>query len=367
MLRSILLFLFIATTFCAVNLFAQQKPRSEETQKSFRQLRQTFLQPERGHSADPQSAERERSRSVETWVKRNSWRDLPVQEQAWLAEAMTGPDQIDKRSFSVRWTGQLHVPANGQYTFSPFTSVGADGVMRLWINDQLVLDTNIAQPDNLVDNLETIPESNLTKEVKNVQKNKPEEKTASLNGSVTLTSGKPANFRLEYVRVSVPIKPGEARLPSYPAAVLAWQSEVIERQVVPANVFTPPQDLAKDLAKEVKQGLKGEYFADATFQKRVAVRVDPNVDFLWDVGRVATEHRSTQREIASETVAKITSPGFLNTLEPTEAKELIQKQLPPLMGVLSASERVTVFKAIGDNPKLLQYLTFPQVAGAIRW
>jgi hypothetical protein len=37
------------------------------------------------------------------------------------------------------------------------------------------------------------------------------------------------------------------------------------------------------------------------------------------------------------------------------------------MGVLSASERVTVFKAIGDNPKLLQYLTFPQVAGAIRW
>ncbi|MDR0610008.1 MAG: hypothetical protein LBG58_07860, partial [Planctomycetaceae bacterium] len=126
-MRFLLLFLFVTITFSASSLFAQPKQRSEETKNSFRQLRQTFLQPERGSSAggssaDPQSAERDKSRSVETWVKRNSWRDLPVQEQMWLAEAMTGPDQIDKRSFSVRWTGQLNVPANGRYTFSPFTS-----------------------------------------------------------------------------------------------------------------------------------------------------------------------------------------------------------------------------------------------------
>jgi hypothetical protein len=101
-MRFILLSLFIATTFWTTNLFAQPKQRFEETKNSFRQLRQTFLQPERGSSADPQSAEREKSRSVEMWVKRNSWRELPVQEQMWLAEAMTGPDQIDKRSFSVR-------------------------------------------------------------------------------------------------------------------------------------------------------------------------------------------------------------------------------------------------------------------------
>jgi hypothetical protein len=78
-MRFLFLFLFIATTFYTANLFAQPKPRLEETKNSFRQLRQTFLQPERGSSADPQTAERERSRSVETWVKRNSWRDLPVQ------------------------------------------------------------------------------------------------------------------------------------------------------------------------------------------------------------------------------------------------------------------------------------------------
>jgi hypothetical protein len=286
---------------------------------------------------------------------------------------MTGPDQIDKRSFSVRWTGQLNVPANGRYTFSPFTSIGADGVMKLWINDQLILDTNISVSDDF----ETIPEKTIpakmksettlgtkaTKETKQLQNTQPEEKTVTPNGSVILTAGKPADFRLEYVRVSVPIKPGAARLPSYPSAVLAWQSEVIERQVVPSGVFTPPQDLAK----EVKQGLKGEYFSDTTFQKRVALRVDPNVDFIWDVGRVVTEHRTTQREIISETITKLTSPGFLNSLQPAEAKELIQKQLPPLMGILSASERVTIFKAIGDNPNLLQYLTFPQLAGAIRW
>ena len=43
---------------------------------------------------------------------------------------------IGANTFSVRWTGTVHTPANGTYTF--FT-LSDDGV-RLWVNDQLIID-----------------------------------------------------------------------------------------------------------------------------------------------------------------------------------------------------------------------------------
>jgi hypothetical protein len=282
----------------------------------------------------------------------------------WLAEAMTGPDQIDKRSFSVRWTGQLNVPANGRYTFSPFTSVGADGVMKLWINDQLILDTSITTSESEPDQAsESTPTSTTGNSVQKTSAKKESPKPILPVGAIALTVGKPADFRLEYVRSPIPPKREELRrISGYPAAVLAWRSEVMERQIVPPGVFTPPQDFVK----ESKQGLKGEYFADTTFQKRVAVRVDPNIDFLWDVGRIALEYRDSQREIATAVAAKITSSGYLTSLSPSESKEFVQKQLPPLFAVMSASERITVLKVIAEQPELLKLFTFPQVAGALR-
>jgi hypothetical protein len=343
-MRFIFSSLFIIALLWTANLSAQQKQRSEETQRSFHQLRQSFQRQETGKPADPQVSERDRSHSVEAWVKRNSWRELPVQEQAWLAEAMSGPDQIDKRSFSVRWTGQLKVPANGRYTFTPFASAGAEGTMKLWLHDQIVLDSGF------VADLEPAAQTEQQKQV-------------NPNRSISLIAGKPVSFRLEYVRVSSKKQDTTNRLPGYPAAVLVWRSEVMEQQVVPAHVFIPPGDFQK----EGKQGLRGEYFADAKFNKSVVVRLDPNVDFLWDVGRVASERRDSQKEIASAAVAKMTAPGFLDSLNPNDAQELIQKQLPALFSMLPASERVAVLKSISEHPNLLKLLSFPQMASALRW
>jgi phosphodiesterase/alkaline phosphatase D-like protein len=53
---------------------------------------------------------------------------------------------VQAENFSVRWTGQVQAPATGAYTFS---TVSDDGV-RLWINNQLVIDnwTNHAATTN---------------------------------------------------------------------------------------------------------------------------------------------------------------------------------------------------------------------------
>jgi hypothetical protein len=353
-MRFLLLIPLITLTFCYAELFAQQKSRVEDVGNAFKQLRQTFQQNEKGTPANPQTIEREKARSVETWVKRNSWRELHVREQAWLVESMTGPDQIDKRSFSIRWTGLLDVPANGRYTFSSFTPTGADGIMKLWLNDQLIIDTSITSSNES----NPVPRLSQTTDINN------QPKTKMPIGAISLTVGKPANIKIEYTRTPSAKNREEARrVASYPSAILAWQSDVIERQIIPPSAFIPPKDVEKD----AKQGLKGEYFADKNFTKRVAVRVDPNIDFIWDIGRIATEYRDSQREIVSATVSKIITPGYLTSLETSEAKEFVQEQLPKLFAVMSASERVSVIKALSEQQELIKLLTFQQMSGILRW
>jgi hypothetical protein len=50
---------------------------------------------------------------------------------------LSGPDQtVGSDNFSVRWTGELDVPISGTYSFYPT----AQGGVRLWINDQLLIE-----------------------------------------------------------------------------------------------------------------------------------------------------------------------------------------------------------------------------------
>jgi len=332
-MRFLLLILLTAVMLSVPPVFAQTKRADAE--KLYQQLRQSFQQL---LGTNPQAAEREKIRSIETWLQRNDWQELSVKDQAWLCDTISGPDQIDKRAFSVRWTGTIRVPATGSYSFAQLAMPGAEGYFKLWINDQLILD-NATESENEDDDAA-------------VQKSQQSE-------AVPLTAGTPASFRLEYVRTPVKPMPGVMRLPGFPAAVLAWQSEVLEQQVVPTGVFFT--------ATDPQPGLTGEYFADTTFTKRVVVRIDPNIDFMWDVGRVATEYRGSQREIVSQAVTNITAPGFLNTLDADDAKDFIQEQLPVLFGTMTASERIAVLQVVTEKPELLKLMTFTQMSGALRW
>jgi len=331
-MRSIFLIIVVAAMLLGTVVSAQD--RRAEAEGAYSQLRQSFQQQT---GTNPQGAELERIHSVETWLQRNDWRELPVKEQAWLCDALSGLDKIDKRAFSVRWTGLLRVPATGSYTFSQLAIPGAEGSFQLWIDDRLILD-NVAASAKEDDRSA-------------VQKSLP-------GGAVVLTAGTSVSFRLDYVRAPVVPQPGVMRLPGFPAAVLAWQSDVLDRQVVPSGAFS---------TQEGAPGVTGEYFSDTTFTQQVATRIDPNVDFMWDVGLVATEQQPSRREIVSQVAARIAAPGFLNSLDPAEAKNFIQEQLPVLFGVMSASERVAVLQVVSEQPDLLHFLTFPQMAAALRW
>jgi hypothetical protein len=76
---------------------------------------------------------------------------------------------INPEGFSIRWTGQVTAPASGDYIFITRSD---DGV-RLWINDQLVIDNFTSHPE-----------------------------TEDRSAPVALTSGQSYNLRLEYFEMT---------------------------------------------------------------------------------------------------------------------------------------------------------------------
>jgi hypothetical protein len=97
--------------------------------------------------------------------------------------------------FSVRWTGQVQPTFTEPYTFYATTD---DGV-RLWVNDQLLVDHWMPQP------------------------------RTEWSGTVTLTAGHRCDLRMDYFD-----NDGDA------SAVLSWSSPSLPKQVLPAANLFPP-------------------------------------------------------------------------------------------------------------------------------
>ena len=330
--------------FLGLGTFLFAQTRSEETpldhlKSSLSQLQQA---PEAAE-ASPLAREKARTSSIDSWVKKNTWQELSFSEQLWLCNQMSSADLIDKNAFSARWTGTLRVPASGTYQFSNFQGPGAEGIMKLWLNNQLVLDSS---PKSAI-----IEENTLDADVNEKQP------------GILLTAGEAIEFRLDYIREPVERIPGIFRLAGYPAAVLFWESEVVEKQVVPKIAFTLPGVFDRT----EQQGLRGEYFADTALTNSIVTRLDSAIDFLWDAGPIHTEYRETQREILTANLSKIAAPGFLAALASEDAQTFIEDQLPAILPLLTASERVAAVQVLLEQPELLKSLTFPQMTGALRW
>jgi hypothetical protein len=326
--------------------FAQQTSRGG----TFDQFRASVDAPQdaRGPALNPMEQQREQTGRVQAWLNSNSWRELPLRDQMWLFDHLRGPDLIDKWEFSVRWTGMLRVPANGSYTFTQYQMSGAEGFMRLWVDGSIVLDSFPSEDQGAVlapDNWEA------------------EEAARFRSSPVALTAGQAVEFRLDYVQKPMPVCPGLMPLSNFPAAILQWESEALEQQVIPEAAFTTP---AASVFRG-QTGLQAEYFSDLGFTRRAALRRDAAIDFFWDVGTVVTDNRDMQEEIVVANIARLSSPGFFATLREDEAEVFVTQQLPSLLRSMSATQRVAVMLSLKEQPDLLKHVSFAQMAAALRW
>ena len=140
--------------------------------------------------------------------------------------------------FSIRWTGQVEVPAPGEYTFYIQTDDGG----RLWVNNQLLAD-NWRSPE-----------------------------TPEASGSITLEPGKKYDLKYEYFE-----NYGNAR------ARLLWSGPGITKSVIPRSQLhaSSPLGLYSDVLR-LTNGLLATYYNDGDLSSSTTfVRVDPTVDLSW--------------------------------------------------------------------------------------
>jgi len=333
-------------------MIACAKLSTSEIESAFERLKSSINAPsnirEAGPVLDRMEQQRERTETVKAWLNSNAWSELPLKDQMWLFDNLRGPDMVDKWEFSVRWSGTIRVPVNGSYSFTQYRTPGSEGVMRLWIDGAIVLDSfpDEAQVVEFAQNGEEI-----------------EDESRFQSSPVLLTAGNDIEFRLDYAQIPRQDIPGTMRLPGFPIAVLQWESEAVERQVIPAMAFSPPSSSAF----RGRTGLQAEYFSDSAFGQRVVLRCDPAIDFFWDVGAVAAENREAQEEIVTANIARLGSPGFFTALDEGDAEEFVKQHLPALLRPMTATQRVTVMLSLMEQPHLLKHVSFTQMAAALRW
>ncbi|MFN0120536.1 MAG: PA14 domain-containing protein [Blastocatellia bacterium] len=144
---------------------------------------------------------------------------------------------ISPDTFSVRWTGQVQPRYTGSYTFYALTD---DGV-RLWVNNQLIIDKWIPQA--------------------------PTENT----GTIQLTGGQRYDIRLEYYEDG-----------GYATAKLSWSSPAQQKEIIPATqLYTPTAPPPPPPPVSGGTGLTASYFDNVDFTALRFTRIDPKVDFDW--------------------------------------------------------------------------------------
>ncbi|MDR2438822.1 MAG: hypothetical protein LBE12_05550, partial [Planctomycetaceae bacterium] len=274
-----------------------------------------------------------------SWFKSHSWDKLTWREHIELLSSLQASDWLDKKNMSVRWTGKITAPASGQYIFEQLRTY-TNGTMKLWIDGNLVMDTEIA----------------VTNERDGISNTNAEE-ISFKSVPVVLEAGTPTNFLLEYSHDMKNVVLRQNYPMGYPVAVLMWESEAIEQQIVPKEVFSQPL--------EKQRGLSAEYFGDSTLTRKVANRIDDAVNFIWDQGVIINSYSSFQKDIVKKVLPYLSSDNFFRTLKKEDVAYFAEQGLSTLLSSMTASERIVLIDAISAQQQILDKIPYKNIAEQI--
>jgi len=243
------------------------------------------------------------------WESSNSGQ-LTLREQLDILKSLDVADKMDKRNTSIRWKGKLRVPADGNYVFEQVNSPSGWSRIQLWLGETLVLDS------------QSTPR-------------------AYRSQLVPLVSGTFVDFRLDFSHNS-------SSANDFPVAILTWESEVLDKQIIPSVAFSHSDGKTP--------GLRGEYFADANWARKVLERTDEAIDFIWDRVPMENGFSATRREVVKACLSCITNDAFLVSIDSDDAETYARNYFPQLLSGMTASERIVFIDALTRYPHLLRGL-----------
>ena len=238
----------------------------------------------------------------------DDYENLSFKDQVALLNQLKSADQVNKGDMSIRWTGFINPPSSGNYIFEQLLTCKNSGDFTLTINGQVILDKS---------RLDTV--TNLCR-----------------SQAVALTAGTPVAIVLEYSR---------AASAGFPMAVLMWESESLEQQIVPNGAFT---------MEDGKAGLLGQYYSDANWTNQIAERIDPAIDFIWDREAISQNYTEKRRNIIQLNLSRITNEGFLSTLSDEDLYWLAESGSETLLGCMTASQRLSFIHSLAGQKQLLE-------------
>ena len=161
-----------------------------------------------------------------SWLKCS--RTDPTVNFVWPAGQSPNCPAVGIDFYLGRWTGQVQPLYTETYTFYTYSD---DGV-RLWVNDQLIV-------DNWTDHGPT-----------------------ENSGTIALTANQKYSIQMDYYNA------GWAG-----TAKLSWSSSHQAKQVIPQTQLYPTDDTAT--------GLRASYFDDLPFQTWKTDHLDPQINYTW--------------------------------------------------------------------------------------
>ena len=215
-------------------------------------------------------------------------RDVRTLEDAdhmgWLLGEIQSSQQADSapREISVRWTGTIQVPADGEYTLSisPLNLDFQRGrgfrrqTMSIWVAGQQVLDST---------------GGGWTYRARQVTLSAAQKMPLRVDFSYTCSS--PSVF---------------ADRPA--VAVLWWEGAGLSQRLVPTTALATPDGR--------QEGLQGEYTLRSQGGEESQRRVDPQINFIWyGGGAVFSPHNQLQAALAAQLYAVASAAGTLSSWE----------------------------------------------------
>lgn len=283
-------------------------------------------------------SDRERADKFAQWMDTNDWRGLPLEDQVGLVRELSA-DRLDSNAFSARWTGSIRAPRSGDYTFTQVRRYNADGVLKLWVDEELVLDSSAA----------ALPQRPASTSSRYGRLSDTPEFTSQ---AVSLSAGVPTSFRVDYAydaeRMQRHARYAERR---HPMVVLAWNNADGGGELVPVDAFSPPDGYGQDAGS----GLKGEYFSDTAWNDRLADRLDPGPQLIWHAMPVLGEFEDRQDLIRAAIWSELDDATRLAVIPSEERASFMEAQYSDAASTFTrATRRRQMAAQLIDQETLLE-------------
>lgn len=256
------------------------------------------------------------------WMAANDWQSLELHDQYNLYRWVS-PGAVDRRQFSVRWTGWIAAPETGDYTLRQLpVYLGVNARLKVMIGNKLVLDsTSDGSGDERF-----------------------------ISSPLQLTAGQPLAIQVEMVhRVSEINYFGT----SVPIVVLTWRHGQLPEAIIPTTAYLPPSGFAANGV----HGLKGEYFADDQFGKLQQTRLDNALDFAWSLDPVVSIHEREANQVLQACKAKLLDGSFLSRAAAEGIDSVYNYNLRLLAANLTVPERAQLAHTLKNKPDVLAKMT----------